>query len=159
MIDKNNTPERLDQILSSDIITNKFGLQVVAESISKQIADGYVNPLEMAVRVKALEELAKLVRSSIETRVINEVLSTPNMKLEFLGAKISVVDVPKYDYSNVKGWAELNDQIAELTEKRKSIEDTEKKWRKGSLPLKSSAIAYKVELGANPSTVQIKIEG
>lgn len=146
MIEKSNVLQKIDEIRLTDIIASKFGVEVVAESISTQVGNGAVDPLELAVRMKALEELAKAIREKVETRVINELSKLPQKKAEVLGAKISVVDSVKYDYSNVPGWRELDDTIVGLTDKRKSIEEYQKKWHRGDLPMKSNCVAYKVEL-------------
>ena len=56
------------------------------------------------------------------------------------------MDSIKYDYSSIDGWQELEDQIVLLKAKQKEIEDTEKKYRRGELPVKSVTSTFKVQL-------------
>ncbi len=56
------------------------------------------------------------------------------------------MDSVKYDYSHIEEWAALEQTIQMAKEKQKEIEEEEKKWRRGELPVKSATSTFKVQL-------------
>ena len=56
------------------------------------------------------------------------------------------MDTIKYDYSHLPEWAELDKQREHIVTMMKVLEDTEKKWRRAELPVKSSTSTYKIIL-------------
>ena len=77
---------------------------------------------------------------------MDELYKHPKQKAEINGAQVSEFSSVKYDYSHLPGWDELDQQIAELTEKKKAIEDHEKTYHKGDLPIKSSTVTFKIQI-------------
>lgn len=136
----------LDMIKVGDIAPTKFGIDLLAESVAEQVREGIADPINIAIRMNAMEQLVKAVKDKILSDVISELGKHPKSKAEVLGATVSVVDTVKYDYSHIPEWAELDRQIAELTEKRKEIETKEKEFYKGDLPVKSATTTFKVQL-------------
>jgi predicted CopG family antitoxin len=136
----------LDTIKVGDIAPTKFGIDLLAESVAEQVREGVADPINIAIRMNAMEQLVKAVKDKILSDVISELAKHPKSKAEVLGATVSVVDTVKYDYSHIAEWAELDRQIAELTEKRKEIETKEKEFYKGDLPVKSATTTFKVQL-------------
>ncbi len=51
----------LTEIKVGEIAPTKFGLDLMACSISEQVADGNLNSLDVAIRMNAMEQLCKLV--------------------------------------------------------------------------------------------------
>ena len=140
----NNKP--IDDIQLKDVLPTKFSLDLMADTIADEVRQGRIEPLQVAVKMTALEALVKSVREKIQPDVMDELGRHPKGKAEILGAAVSLFDSVKYDYSHVPGWKDLDDQIRDLTEKRKAIEEEEKKWRRGELPVLSATSTFKIQL-------------
>jgi hypothetical protein len=94
----------------------------------------------------ALEQLTKAVREKIAEAAKEQLYKHPKQVAEILGAKVQAVDLPKYDYRHVPEWEILTGVITEYTTRRKEIEDEEKKYRRGELPVLSVSQSIKVNL-------------
>lgn len=137
---------RLDEIKVGEIMPTKFGLDLMAEAVAEQIRDGNVNALEAVIRLNAMETFSKMVKEKISDNVMDELYKHPKQKAEINGVSVSEMTSIKYDYSHLPGWAEIDQQIAELKEKQKAIEDHEKTYHKGDLPVKSSSVTFKIQI-------------
>ena len=136
----------LSEIKIADIAPTKFGIEMMADAIAEETLAGKLDPLTVIVQMSALEQLTKAVKERISDAAKEELYKHPKQVAEIAGAKLQAVDVPKYDYSHVDGWLELSDTIVALTEKRKAIEEEEKKYRRGELPVLSVTQSLKVNL-------------
>jgi hypothetical protein len=136
------------EILSrvGDIQPTKYGIDLVAESIAEVVNGGHHNPLEVLVRVSAIESLCKAVRDKLSDTAQAELDKYPKAKADVLGASVSRMESVKYDYTTFPEWVEAERQIAELKEKQKQIEEEEKKWRRGELAVKSVTSTFKIQL-------------
>lgn len=134
---------KLDEIKVGEIAPTKFSLDLMAETVAEQVRDGNVNALDAVIRLNAMETFVKMVKEKISTDVLDELYKHPKQKAEINGVSVSEMISIKYDYSHLPGWSELDQQIAELTEKKKAIEDHEKTYHKGDLPIKSSTVTFK----------------
>lgn len=134
---------KLDEIKVGEIAPTKFGLDLMAETVAEQVRDGNINALDAVIRLNAMETFVKMVKEKISTDVLDELYKHPKQKAEINGVSVSEMTSIKYDYSHLPGWSELDEQIAELTEKKKAIEDHEKTYHKGNLPIKSSTVTFK----------------
>jgi uncharacterized protein YbgA (DUF1722 family) len=119
---------------------------MMADAIAEETLAGKLDPLSVMVQMAALEQLTKAVREKIAEAAKEQLYKHPKQVAEILGAKVQAVDLPKYDYRHVDGWFELSDTISALTEKRKAIEEDEKKYRRGELPVLSVSQSIKVNL-------------
>jgi hypothetical protein len=137
---------KLNEIKVGDIAPTKFGIELMADAIQEQVNDGLVDPLELAIKFNSLEQLIKSVKSRITENVLAELMKHPKGKAEVLGASVSQMDSVKYDFSDLPGWSELEEQISALKEKQKEIEDKEKTYHKGDLPIKSVTSTFKIQL-------------
>lgn len=140
-----NTPVVWKTTLDA-VTPTKYGITLLAETIAEQVKTGQQEPLAVAVRLNAIESLAKQARELIAEDCLAELGRHPKMQAELMGAAVQVVDIPKYDYSSEPGWAELDAQIAELKAKQKAIEDEAKKYRRGELAVKSCTTSIKINL-------------
>jgi hypothetical protein len=93
-----------------------------------------------------METLTKMVKEKISSDVMDELGKHPKMKAEINGVQVSEMTSIKYDYSHLPGWSELDQQIAELKEKQKAIEDHERTYHKGDLPIKTSTSTFKIQI-------------
>lgn len=141
-----NTIAKIEDIKLADVLPTKFGLELIADTIKEQVNNGEIDPLVVAIKMNAIEQLAKLTKERIMDSVMTELGKYPKGNAEVLGAKVSVMDSIKYDFSHLNGWQELEDQITALKEKQKDIEDHEKTYFKGNLPVKSATSTFKIVL-------------
>lgn len=136
----------VNEIKVGDIAPTKFGIELLADSIQEQINDGTLDPLDVAIKFNSIEQLAKSVKSRITENVLAELVKHPKGKAEVLGASVSEMVTIKYDYSDLPGWLELEEQIKVLKEQQKEIEDKERTYFKGNLPIKSASSTFKIQL-------------
>jgi len=137
---------KVNEIKVGDIAPTKFGIELMADAIQEQVNDGLLNPLELAIKFNGLEQLVKSVKSRITENVLSELMKHPKGKAEVLGASVSQMDSIKYDFTDLAGWLEIEEQIIMLKEKQKDIEDKEKTYHKGNLPVKSVTSTFKIQL-------------
>ena len=137
---------KVNEIKVGDIAPTKFGIELMADAIKEQVDEGLLDPLEVAIKFNSLEQLVKSVKSRITENVISELMKHPKGKAEVLGASVSQMDSIKYDFSDLPGWSELEEQILALRWKQKEIEDVEKEYHKGDLPIKSVTSTFKIQL-------------
>jgi hypothetical protein len=133
-----------NELLKIDI--SKTAIENIATTVNESIESGVYNPLEIALKFKALEEVCKLVKDKAMTSIIDELYKHPKQTTEVLGCKVSIMDTIKYDYSHLPEWAAAEEQRLHFVEQQKVIEETEKKWRRAELPIKSASTTYKIIL-------------
>ena len=136
----------VNEIKVGDIAPTKFGIELLADSIQEQINDGLLDPLDVAIKFNSIEQLAKSVKTRITENVLSELTKHPKCKAEILGATVSEMTTIKYDYSDLPGWNELEEQIKLLKEQQKEIEDKERTYFKGNLSIKSATSTFKIQL-------------
>lgn len=137
---------RLEDIKVGEVSPTKFGIELLADSIAEQVQDGNINALDTAIKLNAMEQVIKLTKDKISDDVLTELAKHPKSKAEINGVTVTEVTTAKYDYSHLPGWSELDAQIAALTEKRKEIEEHEKKFHRGDLPVKSASTTFKIQI-------------
>lgn len=131
-----------------DITPTKFGIDLMADALCEAVHSGKVDPLTVYIRMNALEQVLKLVKERIAETVKDEVYKHPKQKAELLGASVSVVDVPRFDYSDNEEWVKLENTIIEAKMKQQEIEQAQKEWHKGDLPVKSVSQSIRVKLSS-----------
>lgn len=94
--------------------------------MKQELMSGDYNPLDVELKLKAMEETIKQLRADEDIRafVLNEA-EKYGKSFEWRGAKMSIREVGvKYDWasSGDSEWAILDTQIKELTEKKKARE-------------------------------------
>jgi hypothetical protein len=137
---------KVNEIKVGDIAPTKFGIELMADAIQEQVNEGLLDPLEVAIKFNSLEQLVKSVKSRITENVLAELMKHPKGKAEVLGAVVSNMESVKYDFSDLPGWSEYEEQILALRWKQKEIEDKEKEYHKGDLPIKSVTSTFKIQL-------------
>lgn len=124
----------------------KAAIMEVADQFVQAIENGNMSAIDVAINMTALETLVKELRSRITPSVITDLYSYPKQKADIRGASVSIVDTNRYDFSHIEKWSELESVITTAREAQKEIEEEEKKWRRGELPVKSSSTAFKIQL-------------
>jgi hypothetical protein len=137
---------KVNEIKVGDIAPTKFGIELMADAIKEQVDEGLLDPLEIAIKFNSLEQLVKSVKSRITENVLAELMKHPKGKAEVLGAVVSNMESVKYDFSDLPGWSEYEEQILALRWQQKEIEDKEKTYHKGDLPIKSVTSTFKIQL-------------
>jgi hypothetical protein len=125
---------------------SKTDIEGIVNHLLEKVNEGSLNSLQVAIVMNSIEYLTKSVKERIQLDVINELYKYPKNKAEINGATVSAMDLVKYDYSSVGGWQELEDQIIILKQKQKELEENEKKYHRGDLPIKSATSTFKVQL-------------
>jgi hypothetical protein len=137
---------KVSEMKMGDIAPTKFGIELMADAIQEEVNNGLIDPLELAIKFNGIEQLVKSVKTRITENVLAELMKHPKGKAEVLGASVSQMDSVKYDFSDLPGWLELEEHIIMLKEKQKEIEDKEKTYHKGDLPIKSVTSTFKIQL-------------
>ena len=94
--------------------------------MKKELLSGNYNPLDVKLKLKAIEETVKQLQDDNEIKqFIMAEAEKYGKSFEWRGAKMTVMEVgTKYDYasSGDSEWAMLDAEIKELTDKRKARE-------------------------------------
>lgn len=91
-----------------------------------ELLSGDYNPLDVELKLKAIEEITKQLRADDDIRAfVMKEAEKYGKSFEWRGAKMSIREVGvKYDYASTgdSEWAILDSQIKELSEKKKARE-------------------------------------
>lgn len=80
--------------------TSRTGIDVFSDQVIKAVHDGEVNPLQVRVWLKTMEEIIDRVRKETNANQLREADKWSENKFEYLGATIEKADVKtEYDYS------------------------------------------------------------
>lgn len=90
--------------------------------IIEAVKNGEVNPLEVQMRVKILENAVKEIKDGINAEVLIEAEKYGSKTFEYKGGKFSVSERKTYDFTGINEWNEINEQINNLKAKQKTIE-------------------------------------
>ena len=108
--------------------TTKNGIRLYAEKAINEVLDGYVNPLEIKVRLSAMKAIIDEIEKSEEYKqaVLSEAEKYHKEELRDLyNSCVQIKEVgTKYDYSacNHPQYNSISVKIEKLTSKRKSFE-------------------------------------
>ena len=91
-------------------------------SIIEAVKNGKVNPLEVQMRVKILENAVKEIKDGINAEVLSEAEKYGSKTFDYKGGKFSVSERKTYDFTGINEWNEINEQINNLKAKQKTIE-------------------------------------
>jgi hypothetical protein len=136
----------MDISIFSQFKPTKTAIELFAETIAEQVNNGEIDPVVAHFQCSVVENYIKSVREKIADAVVDGLMKFPKSTAEIEGAKMSAVDVTRFDFSHLPEWAELENVIVAAKEKQKAIEEEEKKWRRGELPIKGTATSIRVQL-------------
>lgn len=148
----------MELITLSSLKPTKSDVKRAADLILSEIEQGRENPIDVALRLKVLEEILKETRDRIAELTCNELDKYPQGKTSIYDAKIEKMETSvKYDYSADPVWNNINDNFREWERIKKEREDVLKKIPSGSTlvdqngeaivgPSKTSTTTYKVTL-------------
>ena len=105
--------------------TTKQEAESFIERLTTAVAEGEINPLELHIKLNAMEKAIEGVRKNVRDAVMNEANKYPEKIFDVFSAKIEKTEVgTKYDYSNCGDvqWLEAKDQESEWKRKREERE-------------------------------------
>jgi len=120
------------QIVDTKLLT-KAGIAETADQIVQALDNGEVNPLDLKLAFKAIEDLGKKVKGTLDTHLVEEA-SKYTKTFMYKGSEFNTMEAgTRYDYS-VCGHTEYNELAAEMIRIDKRMKEIEKdlKGIKGS---------------------------
>lgn len=148
----------MELITLANLKPTKTDVKRAADMILEEVNAGRENPIDVALRLKVLEEILKETRDRIAKLTCDELDKYPKSALSIYDAKIEKMETGvKYDYSGDPVWVDLNSRWKEVETMKKEREDILKKIPAGSTlvdengeaiigPSKTSTTTYKVTL-------------
>ncbi len=118
---------QLTKLAVVELPEGKQAVERLERHIVDMIIDGEVDPLEADIKLAGMQKAIDAVRKNLHVKhAVMEIASRyPEKTFEIYGAQITKKLTPaRYDYSASDDpvWKSLNDQVAELTERRKQRE-------------------------------------
>lgn len=110
-----------DVVLSMDRVT-KSNIDSISNEVCKSVLDGNEYAITTYIKAKALEEISSSIQSKIKQYAIDEAEAGGKESVVF-GCGVSVKSTAnKYDFSSSDEWLILDQQIKDLSEKKKELE-------------------------------------
>lgn len=148
----------MELITLANLKPTKSDIKRATDMIVNEVESGRDNPIDVALRLKVLEEISKETREKLNKYTINELSKYPSGKMNIYDAKIEMCETGvKYDYSKDFTWIQLKEQADEINSRLKAREELLKAIPAGSTivdengeaaigPSKTSTTSYKVTL-------------
>jgi hypothetical protein len=116
----------------SELLPTKENIGNVASNIIELCNSGLISPIELAVKLSALEKVCEQVREGISEQVLTE-LAKDNGKTTCLSAKIERKEVgTKYNFESCEAWTKVKEKENFWSDKRKEIETISKNCPEGA---------------------------
>ena len=141
-----------------DLKPTKSDIKIATDMLIDQIDSGEINPIDVALQLKVLEEFIKDAREKLNNYAIEELRKYPTGKTSIFDTKIEIAETGiKYDYSQDLVWQKLKQDNEMTSIALKFREDILKKIPSGSQlvdengeasigPSKISSTSYKITL-------------
>jgi hypothetical protein len=141
-----------------DLKPTKSDIKIATDMLISQIDSGEINPIDIAVQLKVLEEFIKDAREKLNNYTIDELRKYPTGRTSIFETRIEIAETGiKYDYSQDLVWQSLKQQNEMTSIALKFREDILKKIPAGSQlvdengevatgPSKTSSTSYKITL-------------
>ena len=103
---------------------SKAQVQDFVSRAVNEITSGNINPIEISIYLKAMEDVIKAIRSNeeVKNRIISALEFTEDGKVTIDNGTVSIVESTRLDYSNDPVWSDLDSQEQGIKEKKKSRE-------------------------------------
>jgi len=102
------------------------------QALIEACSEGEINPIDLAVKLAAIEKVCEKVREGINEQVVTE-LEKEQRKTTRLGANVECKEVgTKWNYTGSEAWNAVKQQEDKVAEKRKAIESIAKSLPEGS---------------------------
>ena len=101
----------LIKFIESQIITKSVISDIVEEAVSA-VKEGHIDPMEVAIRVKANEEILKDIRKQLDDLILSTAEDYAKGDRIVQGVEFNVVNGRKaYDFSDDAEWADLKAKL------------------------------------------------
>lgn len=98
----------------------KSNIKRAADILSAAVKDGYINPVEAAIKLKFMQDVLDAAYKEIMPELMNNVKN----KTTYLGATLEPAETgTKYDYSSNEIWKSIEAELAPILARKKDIED------------------------------------
>lgn len=98
--------------LLNNIPATKAEVESWVASTVESILSGKRNPLDIAIKLKVMEDIVKSLRANKDVKdFIMDEAQKHGKSFAFDGAVISIVETGRYDYSLDKQWSEMNNEL------------------------------------------------
>ena len=95
----------LSEAVLTDGYLTKDTINMVAEQVSRQVDDGYINPLDAFLRVKILEATVEALKKVLQDKATDEALKFGNGEHTVNGIKIKVGETgTRYKFDHIPAW-------------------------------------------------------
>jgi len=141
-----------------DLKPTKSDIKIATDILINQIDSGEINPIDVALQLKVLEEFVKDAREKLNNYTIEELRKYPTGRTSIFETRIEIAETGiKYDYSQDLVWQKLKQDNEMTSIALKFREDILKKIPAGSQlvdengeasigPSKTSTTSYKITL-------------
>lgn len=152
-------PIRFDRVIAP----TKSNADLMAQSIVQAVEEGNINPVELGVKIRWLQDILERTYSGITGAIRTEAEKYGKEGIRSLGgARIDLSETStKYDYSHDPVWASLQEKLepikAEIKERETMLKTLKKPFEQVdpetgevivvSPPLKTSVSGVKISLG------------
>lgn len=107
----------------SGLLPTKENIGTAATAMVELCRAGEVNPLDLMVKLSALEKVCELVKEQIKQQALTELDKYPQGKTIHLGANVDRKEVGvKWNYENSGAWVKMSKKAEEAIAKRKEVE-------------------------------------
>lgn len=98
-----------------------------ALAISNEVKAGLIDPIQLLAEIEFVKKVCDKVRKDITDDAMAEIYNHAAQKADVAGMTIELRESGvKLDYSNTPAWVELDNEINELKERQKAIENMAK---------------------------------
>ena len=110
-------------LLNNTPIT-KAGVEDIVNSAVEDILSDKQDPLIIAIKLKAMEDIVKAIRANQDVKdfTLDTAEKNGSKSFDLGGARITIAETNKYDYSVDAYWRKLVDEIELKTKHRKNRE-------------------------------------
>lgn len=141
--------------------TSRTGIDVFSDQIIQAVKEGEINPLQVRIWIKTMEEIIERVKKETSENQLREADKWSEQKFQYLGATIEKADVKtEYDYS-VCGDIDYELFEVALNTAKESLEDRKKFLRSLKEPMdildKDSGEVRTVRPPLKKSTAGLKV--
>jgi hypothetical protein len=107
--------------LLNNIPVNKQAVEDIIKAATDDILSGRQNPIDIAIKLKAMEDIIKAIRANQDVKdfTLDTAEQSGSKSFDFNGARITIAEVSKYDYSADKHWSELENTIKIARDRQK----------------------------------------
>ncbi len=107
--------------LLNNLPVSKSAVEDIVKSAVDDILSGRQNPLDIAIKLKAMEDIIKAIRANQDVKdfTLDTAERAGSKSFDFNGARITIAEVSKYDYSADKHWSELENTIKIAKDRQK----------------------------------------